>query len=173
MRNIALGVFGLLLSVQTVFSGDYYTYKLFNHFQVVAPHEPVEMPDGPMGIKWFIAKDESKSIAFTMKNNNSGLKYDVGEYKQSTQKDIDYTVTEPLKMSGFEIISFTSDFDRRKNTYVATVIAKPKEKGSDAFRAIKQIIKGKQTYIWTVMSYNLSDTQSIFNGYQDYVKVVD
>lgn len=115
--------------------------------------------------------DRANQIAFTSQSMPSALKYDVGEYKQSTKQMLDKSIKDPLRVDGRTIINFSSTFNRKKNTYIAIHTSSYFLEGQKRYSSTKQIIYKKKVYKWTVMYPSLND-KHIFDDYQKHCKVI-
>jgi len=155
---------------------DFYSYKLFdNKFQAVFPGEPSETPIPneykKFGIKAYQYGDQVNQLTFTSQLSPSSLKYNVGEYKQSTKKMLDESITKALKYDNRKIISFSSTFKRNENIYTAIFTSSFFSEGQKRYASTKQIIYKKKVYKWTVMYSHLKD-KYIFDNYQEHCKVI-
>ncbi|HIP13706.1 MAG TPA: hypothetical protein EYG73_13440 [Arcobacter sp.] len=122
-------------------------------------------------IQAYIYGDKVNQIAFTSQSMPSALKYDVGEYKQSTQKMLDKSIKDTLKTDGRTIINFSSIFNRKENTYIAIYTSSFFTEGQKRYASTKQIIYKKKVYKWTVVYSSLSD-KYVFDNYQIHCKVI-
>lgn len=116
--------------------------------------------------------DRDNQIAYTSQSTLSGFEYDIGEYKQNTKKLLDETIVEPLKSEGQNIISFSSDFNRKNNIYIAFVTSSYFIEGVKRYKSTKHIIYKKKSYKWTVMYGNIQEKQ-IFDDYSNDCKVIE
>ena len=122
-------------------------------------------------IQSYIYADRDNQIAYTSQSGSSGFKHDIGEYKQSTKKFLDDSVIEPLKSLGQKIISFSSEFNRKENIYIALVSSSYFTEGVKMYKSTKFIYYKKKTYHWSVIHVDIQDKQ-IFDTYSKYSKVI-
>ena len=119
----------------------------------------------------YIYLDQERQLVFSAKSYISGLKYDIGEYKNSTKEMLDESIILQLEKDGRTILNFTSEFNRKQNMYLAYVTSTFFTEGVKRYSTTKHITYKKKNYIWTLIYPSFED-KKIFDSYEKYVHVL-
>jgi len=123
-------------------------------------------------IKAYEYIDQTNKAVITVQSLPSSLKSDVGSYKQSIKNILDKTIMDGIKVGGNTIISFSSKFNKGKNTYIAIYSYSYEMNNQKVYVSSKQIFYKRKVYKWTVQSFSKSDN-SIFNKYKKFCKIIE
>ena len=180
-KNILKYLLPIFLS-SSVFAQDFYTYELFdNKFQAAYPGEPSISPGSPQVINGVRLSSyhysDPNNIFFIFSNSHaSSLDKNITIYKKSgldklvkTQEKTAMKATPGA--ADYSLMSFSSEFDRKKNAYIAVYTFSISLNGSKVYKSTKYIVQNQIEYKLSVMYFNLSD-KYIFDDYKQYAKVL-
>lgn len=123
-------------------------------------------------IKAYEYIDQTNQAVITVQSLPSSLKNDVGSYKQSIKNILDKAIIKGTKASGNTIISFSSKFNKKQNSYIALYTSTYMRNSQKIYVSTKQIFYKRKVYKWTVQSFSKSDN-SIFNKYKKFCQVIE
>jgi hypothetical protein len=123
-------------------------------------------------IKAYQYIDKRNKIVITAQSLPTSLKNDIGRYKQSIQEKLDKAIIEGSNADGNTIISFSSKFKKKQNTYIAIYSSSYVMNNQKIYLSTKQIFYKRKVYKWTVQSFSKSDN-GIFDEYKKFCQVIE
>ena len=122
-------------------------------------------------IKAYQYIDQTNKVLITVQSLPTLLKRDVGRYKQSNKKKFDEAIISGVEANGNTIISFSSEFDKKQNSYISIFTSSYFMGTQKVYVSTKQIFYKRKSYKWTVQNFSKSDS-TIFDKYAKKCQVI-